>query len=61
MSPRSRPPSNQEVQQVITPSIDRAYMNEEFSRKVRRRRGHTANDTGAAPGGSVAARVLLAA
>lgn len=41
------------------PTIDDAANAEEYSRKVRRRKGHMANATGAAPGASVAARALL--
>lgn len=41
------------------PTMDDAAMREEFSRKVRRRRGHQRNDTGASAGANVASRVLL--
>lgn len=41
------------------PTIDRAAMDEEYSRKLRRRKGHAKNVTGAQPGASVAARELL--
>lgn len=41
------------------PTIDDAANREEFSRKLRRRKGHLANKTGASPGASVASRVLL--
>jgi hypothetical protein len=41
------------------PTIDQAANSEEYSRKVRRRRGHMANSTGAAAGASVASRALL--
>lgn len=41
------------------PTIDQAAMDEEYSRKLRRRRGHTANQTGAQAGASVASRILL--
>lgn len=41
------------------PTIDQAANAEEYSRRLRRRRGHARNNTGAAPGASVAARTLL--
>jgi len=43
------------------PTLDTAAMSEEYSRKVRRRRGHSANATGAASGSpfGVAARAIL--
>jgi hypothetical protein len=41
------------------PTIDSAANDEEYSRKVRRRRGHMANKASAETGASVAARVLL--
>jgi hypothetical protein len=39
--------------------MDTAANAEEYSRKLRRRRGHGANATGAQPGAKVAARALL--
>lgn len=42
------------------PTFDTAAMSEEYSRKVRRRRGHAANMTGASASSPlVAARALL--
>jgi hypothetical protein len=41
------------------PTIDQAAQGEEYSRKLRRRRGHAQNKTGATAGASVAARTLL--
>jgi len=41
------------------PTIDDAANREEYSRKLRRRRGHGANRSGAEAGASVASRVLL--
>lgn len=41
------------------PTFDDAADREEFSRKLRRRRSHQANSTGAQAGASVAARTLL--
>jgi hypothetical protein len=56
----TRPPATQKVvEQPPVPSIDKAYMDEEYSRKLRRRRGHSRNNTGAASGANVAARVLM--
>lgn len=43
-----------------TPTFDDAAAREEFSRKVKRRRGHAANAiAGGSPSPSVASRVLL--
>lgn len=53
------------VQQVVSPppppvpTIDQAANQEEYSRKLRRRKGHLANDTGATAGASTASRILL--
>lgn len=41
------------------PTIDDAANREEFSRKLRRRKGHLRNNTGAEAGASTAARALL--
>lgn len=41
------------------PTIDDAARRDENYRKMRRRRGHLANASGAQPGASVAARTLL--
>ena len=59
MNASSRPVNEKVPYNPPVPSIDKAYMEEEYSRKLRRRRGHSANDTGAASGASTAARVLL--
>lgn len=53
------------VNQVVAPppppvpTIDEAARRDENYRKMRRRRGHLANVSGAAEGASVAARTLL--
>lgn len=58
----SKPPKPQIVQSPPpppVPTLDEAAMRDEQYRKIRRRRGHLANQTGAAAGASVAARTLL--
>lgn len=58
-----KPKVNQIIQQAPPPppvaTIDTAIQDEEFSRKLRRRRGHAANMIGAGGAAQVALRQLL--